>query len=126
MEFNPRPEMFQALNTFLTEYQLHIGGFLGFTILTCLLVMIINITKLGVSGSNEKERASAIKNLLISGIGLAVLGSISTFYLLFIFSFFGNPIRSQAPEKPPGELETHLSYFIPNQEHLPIDPFSIG
>jgi hypothetical protein len=79
-------EMIDALNNFLTEYQLHISGFLGITILTGIFALIVNIGKLGTAGGNAKARSTAIQNILIAGIGLSVLGSISVFYVLFLRS----------------------------------------
>jgi hypothetical protein len=80
-------ELADALNVFLQEYQFQISGFLGITILTCMAIMIIHITKLG-SSSNPKARTDAIRNILISGVSLAVLGSISFFYFFFVLSVF--------------------------------------
>lgn len=76
------PAFLEAMNAFLQEYQFQISGFLGFTVLTCLLVMIIHITRLGTSGGSARNREEAIRGILVSGIGLAVLGSISVWYFL--------------------------------------------
>ena len=77
-----------ALNAFMAEYHLQINGFLGLVILTCVGTMIYHITNLGISGAGKnggaEERSKAIKGILVSGIGLATLGSIAlVFNILF-------------------------------------------
>lgn len=86
MRLASNPRLVAAVNEFLTEFQFHIGGFLGFVTLTCLFTMIFHITCLGVSGvrgNSDQARADALKGILISGVGLAVLGSLSVWFLLF-------------------------------------------
>ncbi|NLK64027.1 MAG: hypothetical protein GX289_02920 [Tissierellia bacterium] len=78
------PELVSSLNTFLNEYKFQIGGFLGIVVLTCLLALIYHISKLGVSGTNQNSRREAIKGILISGVGLAVLGSLSFWFYLIV------------------------------------------
>jgi hypothetical protein len=88
-----RPEFIEAINAFLHEYKMVIGGFLGITTITCMLTLIVNITGLGLSGVSsggaQKKRAASMKGILVSGICLAVLGSLSVWYGLFIVGILG-------------------------------------
>jgi len=49
-----------------------------------LVVLIINITKLSTSGGNPMARSEALRNILISGIALTVLGSMGAIYAVFV------------------------------------------
>ena len=87
-----RPEFIEAINAFLHEYKMVIGGFLGITTITCMLTLIVNITGLGLSGvsSGGAQKESCIhEGILVSGICLAVLGSLSVWYGLFIVGILG-------------------------------------
>jgi len=85
-----RPEAVTAVNAFLAEFHFAINLFFGFAILTSMLVLIINIMNLGVPGSgtkaNEKKKSGAMSGILISGVCIAVLGSLATWYTLFYTS----------------------------------------
>jgi len=86
LEVNPR--FIDSVNTFISEYRFQISGFLGLTLLTCFLAMIYHISKLGISGTNQKARSEAIKGILTTGISLSVLGSLSVWYLLITGAAF--------------------------------------
>ena len=53
----------------------------------------MSITGLGLSGVSsggaQKKRAASMKGILVSGICLAVLGSLSVWYGLFIVGILG-------------------------------------
>lgn len=92
-----RPEFIEAINTFLREYKLVIGGFLGLATLTAMLTLIINLTGFGYAnvgfGAGQKEidktRVVHMKGVLVSGVCLSVLGSLSVWYMLFINGIIG-------------------------------------
>ena len=46
--------------------------------------LIINITKLATSAGNPQGRSIALRNILISGVCLAVLGSLGLIYAVFV------------------------------------------
>jgi hypothetical protein len=51
--------------------------------LVCLAFLILNITKFAKSGDNEMERRRAIGGMLTTGIGVALLGSVTFWYAFF-------------------------------------------
>ena len=52
-----------------------------------IVALIINITKLALSGGNPSARSEAIRNILIAGGCLAVLGGLGIIFFLLL-SFF--------------------------------------
>ncbi len=62
--------------------------FVSLAFMTCVFFLALNITKLGTTGANERERKRAISRILYSGIALAILGSLDLF-LGFFFGFLG-------------------------------------
>lgn len=52
-----------------------------------LIALIVNITRLGMSGGNPMARSQAIRNILIAGGCLAVLGGLGIIFFLLL-SFF--------------------------------------
>lgn len=52
--------------------------------LVALVALIISITKLASSGDNPGKRQDAIRNILISGICIACLGSVGLVFLVFV------------------------------------------
>ena len=59
----------------------------GLMMVVSIVALIINITKLGMSGGNPKARSEAIRNILIAGGCLAVLGGLGIIFFLLL-SFF--------------------------------------
>lgn len=51
--------------------------------LVCLAFLIINIAKFAKSGDNDSERRKAIGGMLTTGIGIALLGSVTFWYAFF-------------------------------------------
>ena len=90
MELTISPELIEALNAFLNEYKIQISGFLGLTILTCLFSFVYHLSKLGVSGTNKNSRSDAMKGIIITGVGLSVLGSLSVWFYLIVGTSFIN------------------------------------
>ncbi len=83
------PEFYEAVNAFLSEYKLFIGGFLGFVTVACLGFLVLNFMALGTSNSfstfsSDRKREKAIKGLLIAGVSLALLGTIDLVYFLVL------------------------------------------
>lgn len=76
-----------ALKKFLKEYQLYLNIFLGFVSLTNLLLFIYNLVYLGKVSTNPQLRQEAIHNLLIVGIGFALIGGGALILNLIIFTF---------------------------------------
>lgn len=58
--------------------------------LTSMIALIVNITKLAMSSGNPMGRGQALRNILISGICLAVLGSMGLVYAVFVSLSVGN------------------------------------
>lgn len=54
--------------------------------ITCIIFLFVYITKLGAAGDNAKARQSAISGIIVSGIALALLGSL-TAVLAFVWGF---------------------------------------
>lgn len=69
------------------ELKLVAVGLIGIGILTSMLFFYINFLKLGAVASNPKERAKALKGVLINGITTAILGS-AMFWFIFALNVF--------------------------------------
>ena len=73
-----------ALNGFLDTYSFYFNIFLGFVIATNLLIFIYHFSRLGATSSNPQERAKTLKDMLISGVCLAIIGGGAVIiYVLF-------------------------------------------
>ena len=59
----------------------------GLMMVVSIVALIINITKLALSGGNPMARSEAIRNILIAGGCLAVLGGLGIIFFLLL-SFF--------------------------------------
>lgn len=55
--------------------------------LTAMVILIVNITKLALSGGVSQRRSEALHGIMVSGICLTILGGIGTVFVL-ILSFF--------------------------------------
>lgn len=80
---NPGESMASTLsepfNSFMERYRFWITGFSGIATLVLVAVLVYRITKLSGSGANPMERQKAIKGIIISGVGIALMGSLSFF-----------------------------------------------
>ncbi|HCL4480240.1 TPA: hypothetical protein N2D99_002328 [Clostridium botulinum] len=76
-----------AMNSFISEYKIHIMGFLGFGIMTGVLAFIVQFMKLGAYSSNPNMRAHIIKEMIIVGITTALLGALPLLVMLFYLNF---------------------------------------
>lgn len=72
-----------GLVLFLMEYQVVIGGILGFGMLTGLLAFIVLLMRLSATGDQPQARAEILKEMLAVGVTTAVIGSFGTFMLLY-------------------------------------------
>lgn len=76
-----------AWTALFNEYKLQIAGFIGFGLATSILAFIVNLLKLGNSGSNPQQRSHILKELVALVITTALLGSVGLvmglFYNLF-------------------------------------------
>lgn len=76
-----------AWTKILNEYNGIIKIIYGLFLLTCVLVFIINFTKLGSTGGNPQARQNCMMGLIVSGIGTALLGGIGMFFQ-YAYNFF--------------------------------------
>ena len=65
------------LKTVLEKYKgaLYFGA--GIIVITAFTMLFYNLYRLSVSGDNDRKRQAAISGIMISGIGIALLGSFS-------------------------------------------------
>lgn len=73
---------FNDLSDFATKLT---NGMLAFSMLSGVAVLLYHIVQLALVGSNPSERSKVFKNLLISMVCLALLGSISLVMALIMF-----------------------------------------
>lgn len=59
--------------------------------LVCLAFLILNIAKFAQSGDNEMARKKAIGGMLTTGIGVALLGSVTFWYAFFYNALSNTP-----------------------------------
>ena len=72
-----------AWNTIYSKYKVFINGAAGVGALTCVVAFVLNAVKLGAAAGNPGERRNAMKGLLFSGIGTAILGGAVIFFSMF-------------------------------------------
>lgn len=88
ISFAISPQVATALNELLKEYKIHLNVFIAFGFLTSLLSFVINFTRLGIYSSNPQQRATVIRNLIISGICASIFGSLGFFIMFFFATVF--------------------------------------
>lgn len=64
-------------------------GISGIVTVAMILFFIILLTKLGATADNPSERAKVVKGLIVSGLAVAGLGSVTTFVGIFYGMFQG-------------------------------------
>lgn len=64
-------------------------GISGIATVAMILFFIILLTKLGATADNPSERAKVVKGLIVSGLAVAGLGSVTTFVGIFYGMFQG-------------------------------------
>lgn len=79
----------EAFKALYDEFKIELAGFVGIGICISVISFIVNLIRLGFYSSNGAMRRLTIRNLIISGICTAMLGSISFVVILFISIFFG-------------------------------------
>ena len=78
-----------AFSDFQNQYQTILNIFYAFAIVTCVIVMVLNITKLSKAGDNPQERSEAMKGILISGVCIGILGSLGLVYAILAVLVLG-------------------------------------
>ena len=68
-------------------YELAVNVGLGGLLLLSMLVFIYHVVKLMQAADNPEQRKTAINNILICGVCLAIQGSISIFIMLYFYLF---------------------------------------
>lgn len=90
-EGNQSKAFAKAWNSLFNEYSIFVSGFIGFSLLTSILVFIVHLIKLGSEGNaNPIIRAKIFKDILISGITTALLGCIGVIYVILYQTSWGN------------------------------------
>lgn len=73
---------FNDLSNFVTKLT---NGMLAFSMLSGIAVLLYHIVQLALAGGNPNERSKVLKNLLVSMVCLALLGSISLVMSFIMF-----------------------------------------
>lgn len=82
-------KFFDKMKPFLKEYKLALNAFVGFTVVTSILVVIINLMRLAFHGGDHPMiRQQIERNLLTSFICLMLLGGAGTIYAAIIMIVF--------------------------------------
>lgn len=72
------------LKTFMNEYRVVFGVFIGFVLLTNIIIFIYHFVRMTAKSSNPQERKKCLEDIFISGICLSLLGGGTIIiYLLF-------------------------------------------
>lgn len=73
------------LQAFMDQFGVLLNIFMGFVLITNIIIFIYHFSKLAMSASNPKERSEAIEHILISGVCLALTGATNLIvWLLFL------------------------------------------
>ena len=70
-------------NKIFQKYKVVIAGISGVCTLTFIVIFMVNISKLGMSADNPTARSKAIGGLLVTGIAVALFGSVTVICGLF-------------------------------------------
>lgn len=74
-------EAFNDLSSFAKKLT---NGMLAFSLLSGIAVLLYHLVQLAIVGDNPKERSKVLKNLLVSGICIALLGSVGLVMMLIM------------------------------------------
>lgn len=66
----------EKLNAFKNEFGTTVNGFLGFFLVSSILIMIIHFIRLGQHGDKPALRAKVMNDMMITGVCTAVIGSL--------------------------------------------------
>lgn len=72
-----------ATKLIISKYKMIGTLILGICVITAIISLLFQITKLGAAGDNQMMRAAALKGIFFSGGALALFGSISVFAMMF-------------------------------------------
>ncbi len=76
-----------AISLIFQKYKKIAAVITGICVITAILSLLIQITKLGAAGDNERMRAMALKGIIFSGSALAVFGSLAAVVGIFWNAF---------------------------------------
>ena len=76
-----------AISLIFQKYKKIAAGITGICVITAILSLLIQITRLGAAGDNERMRAIALKGIIFSGSALAVFGSLAVVVGIFWNAF---------------------------------------
>ena len=82
------PSVSDALNA-INSFKILGEAIVALCAITCIIFLIINITKLGAAADNEMARRKAITGILLSGAGVAVFGGLTT-VIAILWNFAAN------------------------------------
>lgn len=73
----------------LDQYKSLVMLFTGILTITCIALLIFNISKLSMAGSNDQARRNAIIGIMVSGIALSLFGGAGIVIGFFWNAFMG-------------------------------------
>ena len=82
-----RSDFMEKFNAFMGEYEPFINIVMGGLLLLSMLTFMFHVVSLSKNADNPQKRSESIHNLLVSGICLAVQGSVTLFIMLFYYIF---------------------------------------
>lgn len=71
-----KPELNEKLANFQEEFGTTVNGFLGFFLVSSILIMIIHFIRLGQHGDKPALRTKVMNDMMITGVCTAVIGSL--------------------------------------------------
>lgn len=74
-------------NAFVSEYRPFMNIVMGLLLLISMIVFIFHVVSLSKNADNPQKRAESLHNLLVSGVCLAIQGSVSLFVALYFYIF---------------------------------------
>lgn len=77
-----------ALKAFRKEYKFYLNVFVGFIVLSNILIFIYHFFRLGAVATNPQERKKTINDLIICGVCLALIGGGAV--IIYILFFLAN------------------------------------
>lgn len=72
-----------AISLVIMKYKSVSVVIVGICVITAILSLLFQITKLGAAGDNEQMRAAALKGIIYSGVVLSIFGALGIFVGLF-------------------------------------------
>ena len=80
----------ESLKPFMLEYKTFLNFFIGFVLLTNIIIFIYHFCQLGAKACNHPLiRQQTIHNILICGVCLALIGGGATIYYILFYMVMG-------------------------------------